>query len=471
MIAKRFWGLVFVLGCLGFVRLEAQTSPPNRFGVVEGFWFPEVTCELGVGWERIIFDWSQHQPSSSDDWHTLNVDDRWLKAASLCNREVVALLKHTPAWATDGTPGVGLPKGLWLPVDDPNNLWANFVRRAASYYASRGVYHFIIWNEPDITADTYGYEFEGELDDYYQLLKVGYLAAKQGNPMASIVIAGTTYWHDVNEGRAPFIERLIDKIASDPSAPDNGYYFDAIALHIYFRTETVYDITHQLREKLAEHGLDDKQIWISETNAGPTDDPAWPVERPVYQIDLLQQADFLVQAAALGLAAGAERIAVYKLYDQDLPSGGESFGIISPLDARPRPAYNAWQMVVEHFSDVVAVSHYRGEMVEIVRMAHEGGRESFVMWARGEQNVLLALSHQQAMQKAYRIDIWGHMTLVRPKDGRWEVELLPARCNPVDGCPVGGPTQIFTLPMSGAQVLIWQDDDWRELLFNELDLR
>jgi hypothetical protein len=93
---------------------EATTSfaDQNVFGVVEGFWLPDQVCELGAGWERIIFDWAEHQPAGPEDWNFLNVDERWLLAARDCNREVVAVVKHTPDWATDGTPGPGVPKGV-----------------------------------------------------------------------------------------------------------------------------------------------------------------------------------------------------------------------------------------------------------------------------------------------------------------------------------------------------------------------
>jgi hypothetical protein len=211
------------------IRLAAQESETaaSRFGVVEGFWLPEVVCELGAGWERIIFDWSQHQPTGPDDWHTLNVDDRWLAAARDCNREVVAIIKHTPDWATEGTPGPGVPSGLYLPVDDPSNYWARFIRKAAEYYRPRGVNRFIIWNEPDITPDTYGFIFEGTLDDYFQMVEVAYLAARQGNPDAKIHLAGTTYWHDVNAGRRLYMDRLLERIKQDPEAAANSYYFGA----------------------------------------------------------------------------------------------------------------------------------------------------------------------------------------------------------------------------------------------------
>ena len=435
--------IVFVpLWLLFGINITAQETPAdvNRFGIVEGFWFPEVTCDLGVGWERIIFDWSQHQPNGPDDWHTLNVDDRWLKAADACNREVVALLKNTPAWATNGDPGVGVPRGLDLPLDDPGNVWANFVRRAVDYYASRGVYRFIIWNEPDISRETYGYEFSGDLDDYYQLLRVAYLAAHEANPAVRIHLAGTTYWHDVNEGRRPYFERLIERIAADPDAAEHGYYFDVMSLHIYFRSQSVYDLVSTVRTLLDENGLQDKAIWINETNAAPTIDPAWPVQRPQFPLDLTQQASFIMQGSALALAAGVERMAVYKLYDQQLPSGNESFGILGPADAEPRPAYYAWRTAIEYLQDVTSAQLVQHDAVSIVALEHGNGRQTLVAWARTEQPVSIEIPVNGG--KLYQVNHFGTQQLVQPSDDVQQISLPGATCdtegeNP-EGCFIGG---------------------------------
>lgn len=452
------WAVVL----LALFNTPAAAQSENIFGVVEGFWLPDQVCTLHPGWERIIFDWSQHQPAGPDDWNTLNVDDRWLKAASACDREVVALVKHTPAWATDNTPGPGVPRGLYLSVDDPNNLWANFIRKAAHYYASRGINRFIIWNEPDITVDTYGFEFEGTLEDYYQMLKVAYLAAHEANPAVQIHLAGTTYWHDINAGRRLYMDRLLEKITQDPEGAANNYYFDVFSLHIYFRTDSVYDIVHEARNLLNGYGLQDKAIWINEMNAAPTDDPAWPVVRPVYQLDLEQQAAFLMQAAGLGLAAGAERIAVYKLYDQALPPGGESFGIVSPADATPRPAFATWKTVIQHLSGVLSARRGTTDRVEVVTLTHTNNRQTVLAWARGEQPAQLRL--QATADKAYQMDQYGSMTIIHPTDGFYTLQLPAARCNTTDGCPVGGnvtlliqpdgPTEINEITASGQQTLV-----------------
>lgn len=428
--------------------IPAADAPENRFGVVEGFWYPELTCELGVGWDRIIFDWAQHQPEKSSDWHTLNVDDRWLSTAHECGREVVAIIKHTPDWATDGLTGPGLPSGLDLPIDDPNNVWANFVRTAADYYKDRmgrGVTHFIIWNEPDIEAGTYGYEFEGTLDDYARLLKVAYLAAKEANPDAVIHLAGTTYWHDVNAGRKPYMERLIETIQQDPDAAENGYYFDVLSLHIYFRTDSVYDITHAMREMLDAHGLQDKKIWINETNAAPTLDPQWKVTRTQFpNIDLEQQATFLVEAAALGLAAGAERIAAYKLYDQNLPAGAETFGLLSPVDASPRPAFYAWQMVAKTFNSVTEAALTQTANANIVTMQTQSGETLLVAWARTDRPVTLnVFSNAIDLEQ---IDLYGGITSVKVTDRPMVFTLPGTVCDAKEKCFLGGPVLILRAP-------------------------
>lgn len=444
------WLTLLCLWCtLPVASDDSEEQAGNIFGVVEGFWLPDVVCELNPGWERIIFDWAQHQPTSPDDWHTLNVDDRWLAAARDCNREVVAIVKHTPDWATSGLPGAGVPRGLYLPVDDPQNLWANFMRRAADYYAPRGVKRFIIWNEPDISRQTYGYEFEGSLDDYFQLLKVAYLAVKSANPNAEILLAGTTYWHDVNEGRRLYLDRLFERIMQDSEAAANDYYFDIVSLHIYFRTETVYDIVHEVRMLLDQYGLNDKRIWINEMNAAPTDDPLWPVVRPVYHLDLEQQASFLVQGAALGLAAGAERLAVFKFYDWSLPPGGEAFGLLR-ADGSRRPAFDAWKMVIRQFSGVTQARLARTDRLDAVLLNRSDGQQMLVAWARRDQTVRLRVAAAEG--EALLLDPYGHPESMTPGRDGYTLELPAARCSSVDGCAVGGRPLILLQPQGVSSV-------------------
>lgn len=410
---------------------------------------PDAACEIGAGWERIIFDWSQIQPNSPDDWNTLNVDENWLRAARDCHREVVAIVKHTPGWATDGLVNAGVPRGLDLPIDDPGNLWAAFMRRLAAYYAPFGVNRFIIWNEPDIPAGSYGFEFEGTLEDYARLLKAASLAAKSANPEAKIHVAGTTYWYDVNAHQRLYVDRLLELLKSDPDAAAHGFYFDALTVHVYFRTDTVYEIVRANRDVLESYGMGDKAVWIVETNASPNLDPAWRVERPNWQITLEQQSAFLAQAAALGLAAGAERIAVYKFYDWNLAPGAESFGLIR-VDQTRRPAFETWRMVAESIGDVVQAELAQTPTVDAVLLHHADGSVSLMAWSRTADAAELEV--QGVGASVILQDALGEDYSLRPDSTGLQLILPGAVCNAVDGCAVGGQPLIVSALEADASV-------------------
>lgn len=440
--------------------VETPRTGQNPFGVVEGMWFPELTCDLGVGWERIIFDWAQHQPDGPDDWHTLNVDDRWLRAASACGREIVAVVKNVPAWATDGTPGIGVPRGLDLPLDDPDNLWAAFMRQAAAYYATRGVRRFIILNEPDIDRETYGFEFEGALEDYYLMLRTAYLAAREGNPGARVHLAGTTYWHDINAGRRLYMDRLFERISADADAAANGYYFDAVSLHIYFRTESVPFVVGKIREVLAKYGLEDKPVWINEYNTSPNLDPAWPVTRPQFQVTLAQQQAFIVQASALALASGVERMAIYKLWDQNADPAIETFGLLTPgqEDRAPRPAFYTYRAVVRYFQGVTAARWAVTPLAYAVLLQHAEGHQTLVAWARTAESVGLVADVPDG--KAYTMEMYGHLSVTANNAA---LTLAGATCDARDGCAVGGMPLVMMFASgevslrAGEVQMVWQD--------------
>ena len=171
---KVFWKLVsvvvvaaIVIGQLVMIQPAAAqdddgtATPDPRFGAIESFWAAEEAAELDAGWERILFYWNQIQPTGPDDWNTLHVLEEWLDEANVQDRQVLGVLKNTPewAWSPDGeASAAAVPNGLYLPVNDPDNLWADYTRKVAEYYGPLGVHNWIIWNEPDIDPGVYGYE-------------------------------------------------------------------------------------------------------------------------------------------------------------------------------------------------------------------------------------------------------------------------------------------------------------------------
>ena len=156
-----------------------------------------------------------------------------------------------------------------------------------------------------------------------------------------------------------------------------------------------------------------------------------------------------MQAAALSLASGVERVAVYKLYDQGLPGGAESFGILSPADGSPRPAFYAWQMVINQFSGVTSGQMGQTETADVVRLNMNNGQQAFVAWARTAADTMIAVN--ALSDKAYLIDQTGNTVMLDPVNGEFQVPLPAAMCNETDGCAVGGNTFVL-IQNSGAGV-------------------
>jgi hypothetical protein len=432
--------LLVSVACLILVPLATvggqEAVRDNRFGAVEALWDPQAAAEAGVAWERILFYWSHLQPNGPEDWNTLHVPDEWLQAAQANGREVVGLLKNTPWWAAAGDPisEASPPRGLELPVSDPGNLWAAFVGRAVAHYAPRGVHRWIIWNEPDIRPGVYGEEWSGSIEEYYRLLKVAYQVIKQADPTAQVHLAGLTYWHDPG-----WLRRFLAVAAADSEGAANGFFFDVVSLHIYFQTDTVDRIVYEARGALSAYGLG-RPIWINETNASPDSDPLWPVSRPRWRVDLREQASFILQAHALGLAAGAQRIAVYKLIDAGLPPGGEPFGLLRPDHSR-RPAFEAYQLVTRFYAGTRSARVARDPLWAQVTL-NRNERTTRVFWARTAQPVTLRVP--ALASTALLIDQEANERVLPADGGHYELTLPGARCVDAQaGCFIGGPTYLL----------------------------
>ena len=410
---------------------EAQTAVDPRFGAVESFWAANEAADLGVGWERILFYWNEIQPNGPGDWNTLHVLEEWLTEGNAQGRTIVGLLKNTPVWATDGEFAAGVPRGLYLPIDDPGNLWANYARQIAAYYGPRGVHNWIIWNEPDIASDVYGHEFSGSTEDYYRLVKVAYQVMKQVDPAATIHLGGMTYWHDPG-----YLRRYLNVVAADPEAAANDYFFDVISLHIYFRPETIPMIVGNAFAAQSAAGISPlKAVWVNETNARPSTDPEWPVVVQQFPLDLEQQAWYIPQAFALGFYAGAGRMAVYKLVDINIAPGEESWGLIRPYDFSKRPAYFAYQNTIKYLAGFTyPVRREVGGNYYIVSFTRPQG-VTRLMWARNAAAVSLQVP--ALAESAQLVNVMGEVEAVTAVNGAYNITLEGARC---DGeCLIGGP--------------------------------
>ena len=355
--------------------------PPGdeRFGVNEGFNAFALAHQLGARWTRWVVEWSEVQRygrgtfNSDDDQNTYNIDTETLRQDLRHGYKVMAVLKSTPDWAqADPSKAVrSVPKGLNLPIDDPENTWATFVRWMASRYAGR-IDTWAIWNEVEIppTGPNAVYNtWAGTLEEYYRLLKVAWQVARSVNPNARIVLSPYSYHRDKE-----WLGRLLRVASRDPEAVASGFFFDVVGLNLYRNAHDLYDRKKGgvpwaaeppdrlgVDQLLAQFNLK-KPVWVTEVNSMPYDDAMVPQWEPArrndgFRITQDEQASFVIQAYALGIAAGYETIFWQAMQDDPPPVPDELWGLVrydanagSADPARIRPAYTAYQVAARFLS-------------------------------------------------------------------------------------------------------------------------
>jgi len=402
----------------------------ERFGVIESYEDPARAGQLGAAWTRVRFQWADVQPDGPDDWEP-PIDDETLDAELAAGREVVGLLIGVPAWARDRT---GVPRGLALASDAAGNTWGVFVGDIVARYAGR-IDRWIIWNEPDIAdRDAPGHTWDGTLEQFVQLQRMAYLAAKSANPEALVHLGAFTYFWDPG-----YLDRFLDLVAADPEAAVHNHYFDVATAHLYFQPNAIYNVLYAFRSVLDEHGLD-QPIWLVETNAPPMNDPYWVVPNWTLAVGLHEQAAFIPQALSAALAAGAERVAVYKLKDtaDDRQANPEPFGLLRWDDSR-RPAFDTYYVAIRRMDGATAAARERWDSVGQVRL-EQPGQTTTVLFARlpDPQRARVPAT----AETAELVDMWGKRETIEAGGGYFTVDLPGALClqTIADYCMIGGTT-------------------------------
>ncbi len=420
------------LCCLAPASVHAE-APDPRFGIVEAFVNGAAATEAGAGYTRIILRWDVIQPAGRDDWKPANVPDPLIDAELAAGRQVVAVLIGTPAWAARN------PADGARSVPDMD-AWAAFARRMAQQYRGR-VGHWVIWNEPDVwEAGHPGQTWAGTVEEYAQLLKTAYLAIKEVDPTQQVHIAGLTYFWDWAHGRTRYLDRLLDVLAADPDAAAHGFYFDAAIYHLYFNPSQTPQVLAEARASLARHGMAGKALWINETNAPPSDDrQELPWSTPRFAITQAEQAAFVIQEFSLAFAAGASRVAFYKLRNTaDHPESIEPYGLLRGDDS-PRPAYAAYKTATTYLRDFETVRREQSDGVEAITF-ERGGRTTTVLWTTSRQSRRVAVRAVAA--EGSLVDVLGATQTVRATGGAYVIDLPPATCSN-SPCIIGGAPRLL----------------------------
>jgi hypothetical protein len=318
---------------------------------------------------------------------------------------------------------------MYLRWSDPRNFWGRWVRDTASHYRGK-IHYWEVWNEPDLQEIFWG----ATVADYYQLLKVAYQAIKSVDPSNQVSMGGLSYWSQTG-----FLDELLKLMMADPTAPANNYYFDILSWHTYSRPSDMYDRVTQSRQQLAAT-VGARPIWVNETNVPAWDESPQNNYKPYpWAANTREQAAYIIQAFAYGIAAGADKVFVYRLQDTEWP---EAYGLLRN-DGTLRPAYVAYQVAARYLSGATAGSLARQGDVEQVLVRRPDERV-VVVWNRTPNRVTAAIG--ALATSAMAIDQTGAQRSIRTTAGQYQLDLTPASANngsdPTD-FHVGGPPLVI----------------------------
>ena len=359
-------------------------------------------ADLGLSWTRELFYWSSL--NAPGDVGNIQYTSRYYQTPL----SVVGLIEFTPAYAGGGN-GLQPPRGIRLPWNDPGNHFGQFARRLAQNMAGT-VDQWIIWNEPDICQPTmHGYSWAGTPEDYYYFLKTGYLAIKAGNPRATVIFAslGIVDGPCHTDGTdTTFFNRWLAEARRDNAAAGN-WYFDAISLDIHKEPERVYEIIRLYQSLMTKYGFA-KPVWLMETSVPVAGDGSAVGQD--FAVDKGNQQSYLIQAYANALAAGAERIAVYKM------------AYFPPDD----PAYRTLKVAFKYLAGVTSGSKTPevtgASHTGVVRIALDGpGFRTTVVYNRSQTRRQVQVPANAAY--AFLADKYGSERLIYPEKGVYTLDL------------------------------------------------
>jgi len=362
--------------------------------------------DAGARWTRAEFRWDRLEATRGRPIWTES--DRLVDSMIREGISVQGILISTPDWAKE-TRGF-LPQGLNLPYTDPQNLWARYVRDVATRYKGK-VRYWEVWNEPDYPDVFWG----ATVADYYQMLKVSYQTIKSVDPEAKVLMAGLAFYFNPH-----FLEELVRVMMADPTGQANNYYFDILAWHTYSGPRGILDRVADTRRILSPTvGM--RPIWLNETNVPPWDESRVNTFRPfTYSATIAEQASYLLQTFAYAVAAGVEKVFVYRFKDE--PAEDQAWGLVRD-NGSLRPAYTAYQIATKYLSHVTSGRVIRRGDVEHVTGRRPGERVS-VIWNQAGSPGSVRVG--ALATSATVIDITGATRTVQPTVGQYRLDVPAA---------------------------------------------
>lgn len=324
----------------------------------------QLAADAGLGWVKLQVPWEQIEPERKGEYlNPQTRDSTWDKydrIVAYCEQyglEIVARLDRPPAWSRqDNT----------YPQAPPDNLadYGDFVHAFVSRYKGR-IHYVQLWNEPNIFPEWGNRPVDPAA--YVELLKVGYLRAKEADPNVRVLCAplAITLGEPHPE---PGKWRAMDDLAFLEAMYEAGAaaYFDiysANAFGLQYPPEDPPDpgvlnfqrvLLH--REIMERYGDSGKAVWFNEYgwNAAPED--MAPEKLIWHRVTEQQQAEYTLRGIALAREqwpwAGAFMIWYFRQVGNLSPDEAEYYFRMVDTDFTPRQVYLAVKDATEQQREV-----------------------------------------------------------------------------------------------------------------------
>lgn len=373
--------------------------------------------------------------------------------------EPVAILLGTPTEHAipaegDVPPATLPPSSLYEPIFadgtdtlttgqtiNPANAWAMFVFETVQRYRpggllahlerwpeGQGIRHWEVWNEPD-----YDLFWRGSPTEYHRVLAVAYKSIKLADPDATVIFGGLAFY----DKPSWFADYLI--------ASEGAAYFEVMSVHHYLSIYKSQERLQETRRALDAWGHTDVPIWMTESGVSIWDDfPATAYEvAPDTPLrgTMQEQADYIIQHAAMAFYEGVERYYHFMLHDDCGDGISSAYGLrqnfsphaCNPAEGAYRPGYAAYQLATQEFVNLTPLWRIQDTERDVLAFYRPADKNRVIVaWARQGMTVTTVVSATGSVAEWHGIAAVGeshqpHTRLMLPATtGIYTLTLPPA---------------------------------------------
>ncbi len=353
-------------------------SHPQRWSWLDQELEAQAMAWCGAKVLRNDIGWNNIEPTPGS-WNFSSMD-RKLELFDRHHIELAPIWAYTARWAA---PPETRDKGRdWFRTLPDYDAWENFVRTITARYRGK-IRFWEIWNEPDFSGSKFN------SDEYAEMMKRAYRAAKEADPEAIIQSGGFATVKDHPSRKGNFHEEALVK---------GRGYFDIHAYHEHGRFST-YRAALELR------------FFPMRERTGTTV-PWWPNETAINSLGGNEhlQAATLFQKLIYSWATGAIGYNWYNLRNDgfDAKNGEHNYGMISN-DFYPKAVYVAFNTLTGLYSNARFLRRLDGGDYDLRAYLFAGENELLIAgWNDTLQGSSVPLLLKTDATNAEIIDLMGN---------------------------------------------------------------